>query len=126
MNAVFSKPIPPPKVQKTNSRIFDPLRKTENGFFGHLCGKNEVETESGNLSSEFFVINRESIMPVSLPLTPHRVSLNLIFRLFPGNFHERDLKLRWEKPATISRNNLCTSIPKVKLVTRIVLPHEAR
>ena len=29
-------------------------------FFGHLCGKNEVETESGNLSSEFLGINRKT------------------------------------------------------------------
>ena len=40
-------------------------------------------------------------MPVSLPLTLHRVSLNLIFRLFFGIFHERDLKLRRKFPAMI-------------------------
>ena len=40
-------------------------------------------------------------MPVSLPLTPHRVSLNLIFRLFPGNYDGRDLKLRGKFPAMI-------------------------
>ena len=34
--------------------------KTENRFFRHLCGKNEVETESGNLSSEFLGINRKT------------------------------------------------------------------
>ena len=63
--------------------------------------------QRGNLSSEFFVIKRESIMPVSLPLTPHRVSLNLIFRLFFGNFHERDLKLRGKFPAMFFYAGTC-------------------
>ena len=55
--------------------------------------------QCGNLSSEFFVINCESIMPISIPLMPHRVSLNLIFWLSPGIYHERDLKLRRKFPA---------------------------
>ena len=46
LECCFSKPIPPPKVPKTNSRIFDPLRKTENGIFRHLClvkrGRNRI------------------------------------------------------------------------------------
>ena len=57
--------------------------------------------QCGNLSSEFFVINCESIMPISVPLMPHRVSLNLIFWLSPGIYHERDLKLRRKFPAMI-------------------------
>ena len=34
LECCFPKTFPPPKVQKMNSRIFDSLRKTENGFFG--------------------------------------------------------------------------------------------
>ena len=40
-------------------------------------------------------------MPISLPLMPHRVSLNLIFRLLPGIYHQRDLKMRGKFPAMI-------------------------
>ena len=40
-------------------------------------------------------------MPIPIPLMPHRVSLNLIFWLSPGIFHERDLKMRRKFPAMI-------------------------
>lgn len=40
-------------------------------------------------------------MSISIPLMPHRVSLNLIFWLSPGIYHERDLKLRRKFPAMI-------------------------
>ena len=53
------------KTRKVSSR-FLPLsaklstQKQRIALFGHLCGKNEVETESGNLSSEFLGINRKT------------------------------------------------------------------
>ena len=55
LECCFSKPIPPPKVQKTNSRIFDPLRKTESDFPRLLCGELCLITKPGK-NIKFFVI----------------------------------------------------------------------
>ncbi len=55
-------------------------------------------------------------MSISIPLMPHRVSLNLIFWLSPGIYHERDLKLRRKFPAMIFHEEMRVHSMK-KLVT---------